>query len=781
MEKILLFLLALFFHISIYSQYLVINEIMSNNCTFLQDEFGDFPDWIELYNGTPDTIHLLNYSLTDEPNCLDRWSFPEVNLPPFHFLLVFASGKDSLSTINLHTNFKISAEGETLILSDSSGIILDVYNEVEMETDISYGRLTDGQNDKLFFYQGSPSFSNNNNIVLNELTASHPSGFYSNSIDLEIYSSKPQDEIHFTLVGSEPTPLSSLYEGPLELTNRETDTIAISNIPTTPLEGPWQLSFFIWKEPESSIQLVNTIRFRSFTDNSPSSKIHSKTYLVHENIINRFEYPVISLMSENNNFFQYDSGIYIPGGTYDELGWNWHPNGNYMNNGIAWERTMHVEFFENDGSLQLDQDCGVRIHGGWSAIYAQKSLRLIARNSYGNNYFTYHLFEHLDSENYDNIVLRNSGNDFIRSHFRDAFMQSLLENLDMELQAFMPSVVFLNGEYWGIHGIRERYNEHYFKRHFNIQKNDLIVVNVCGGNPAIGNNMEYLELQSFAEENDLTIPENYNYILSKIDINNFIDYHIAEIYFGNFDWPCNNVKIWKTIDSLSKWRWLIYDLDGGFGYPHNYSYNNLHSILDTNGIFAPCCTVILRKLLLNESFSELFIDRFALHLNTTFHRDTVIGHILQFKSLFESEMPYHISRWKYPENFSTWENIIDGMVNFAIHRPCYCAEHVIQEFNLNSFGFICDTINSVKITETKSFNIFPNPAENYFFIQLPYKINLISDIFIISLQGDIKLKITPEIVSDNLYKISLANLPKGLYIIKIMHGYNTYFTKLMIK
>ncbi|MCD4682366.1 MAG: CotH kinase family protein, partial [Bacteroidales bacterium] len=697
------------------SQQLVINEFMSANNNVLQDDFGEYSDWIEIYNPSPQTFNLLNWCLSDDPDDIEKWSFPDLLIEPDSFLLVFASGKDTITALNIHTNFKIKSEGEPLILSDNLGNIIDQTEAIELVFNQSYGRLIDGGGQFEIFYSGSPGTSNSNNITLNNLTISHPAGFYVDSIVLDIVSSKPEDVIHFTFDGSCPTLESPVFNNPITLKPGYSTATNISQIPTTPLEGPWQLSQFIWKQPDDNILMADVIRYRSFSGQNPSSEIFSKSYFLDDSIFERFTFPVISVITDSLNLFDYDTGIYIPGKRYDELGWGWWPEGNYINNGKEWERYGHAELFEDNGESSISQDCGVRISGGWSAVMPQKSLRITAYKEYGNNNFNYPIFPESEYSSYKNFVLRNSGNDFIYSHFRDVFMQSLLSGLDMELLAFRPSVVYINGNYWGIHGIRERYDEHYFNRHFDLNEDSLIVVSVCGSQE-IGDNQDYHDMKNFINENSLAIQSNYIYVKTKIDILNFIDYHIAEIYFGNNDWPCNNNKAWKTTQSDSKWRWLIFDLDFGYGHNINYQHNFLEDALAVN-TNCDCSTFLLRKLLENEEFKQQFIDRYALHLNTTFHQDTVINKINEFATLFNSEIKFHIQRWHHPQNFTQWENEVEALIEYATYRPCFCAEHLITKFDLDEFGFDCNSSILDSSINISPFSIYPNPGNGIIYIE----------------------------------------------------------------
>ena len=86
-------ILSLSFNIALIGQDVRLNEIVSSNSIFY-DEDGDTPDWIELFNSGPDDINLNDWSLSDNRNNLNKWVFPEVIIPSNDYLLIWASGKD---------------------------------------------------------------------------------------------------------------------------------------------------------------------------------------------------------------------------------------------------------------------------------------------------------------------------------------------------------------------------------------------------------------------------------------------------------------------------------------------------------------------------------------------------------------------------------------------------------------------------------------------------------------------------------------------------------------
>ena len=204
---------------------------------------------------------------------------------------------------------------------------------------------------------------------------------------------------------------------------------------------------------------------------------------------------------------------------------------------------------------------GVRMHGGATRSLAQKALRLYAKEEYDeeNKSIKYELFENMTKSYNDNplvkfkrVVLRSSGNDNTGgSLFRDALMHALASDLNMNIQASRPCVAFINGEFWGIYNIRERYDNHYFANHYDTDKDKIALITIAvRGTPELQEGDEndiayYYEMIRFFNNHSLTDDANYKKAQEYLDIDNFVDYYIANIYSANADWPGNNNSFWR--------------------------------------------------------------------------------------------------------------------------------------------------------------------------------------------------------------------------------------------
>jgi len=750
---------------------------MSSNTNTLEDAEGDYPDWIEIYNDSDQSVNLLNFGLSDDIEELGKWTFPSIEIASHEYMVVFASAKDVMIGSELHTNFKIKQSGESLILSDQSGNVLHLINPIEMSTDLSYSCIPDGNIDEMFLSFPSPDAQN---VVL--IQVSHPSGYYSNDLSLSINCSNDDFQIYYTLNGGVPNPLSMHYSEPIDLDLYNDLEDDISFIPTTPLDGPGALNSIIWKEP---IKVNNSyiLRYAAFENGVQVSPIDSKTYFVSNNKEIQYDFPVLSLITDSLNLFQHDTGIYIPGRKFEELGWeSWYYHGNFLERGRDWEREVYVSFFEENGDLIFETDAGMRMRGFGSARFSQKSFGLYFRNEYGLSKVEYPIFEDSDVDTFKRLVFRNSGNDCLQTHFHDAILTDLLKPLDLELQNYRASIVFFNGEYWGIHGIREKYDDHYFKYHFGIEEDNINILNwvlqIEEGNVA-----DYPEIIYFVDHNDMSLPESYQFVDQRVDIPNMIDFLIAEIYYANYDWPCNNYKKWKTNDENSKWRYLIYDLDYSFGISSTCSWDTpsfYHALVDGSGW--PNCgssNQLFRGMMENDRFVNEFVNRFAYHLTNTFKSSTVIDKIDEYTNMLEPEMQEHIDRWGYPENISKWYEYIDDMKEFAQERPCYMRQHIMEYFDLESFGFSCDSLDyTPDLYANDHFKIYPNPV-NGDQVNVDYTLlngaNFQIDIF--SSQGRL---IKTAVIHERKTLIEVSSLANGFYILKIYNETQQFNYKLLI-
>lgn len=718
-------------------KYLVINEVLADNIAGLKDEDGDYNDWIEIYNAGDEAIELNEFGLSDDLDDPFKWKFPDVKIEANSFLVIMASGKDKYEDGKyIHTNFKLNNKGDFIVLTNLEGETVDSIKIPETKSNVSFGRIYNNQEQYAILNNTTPGEPNKVSVIkvitpekrLETPIFSKEGGFYEDTFYLELSVEDEETIIYYTLDGSEPTLLSYVYKEPIEITSRENEENRLSKINTV------ENSSLTSELSGNPTYKGTVIRARSYKNGVFSDEIITNTYFINPN----YTLPIISLVTDEDNLFGYEEGIYVPGMIYDkwvsknkntEKNEDILPDTNYSQTGKEWEREAHIEFFEVNGERGISQNIGVRIAGGFSRANLCKSLSIYARTNYDSQgTIEYALFPGLVDNNVNNeelksfksFILRNSGNDFNGTMFKDALMQRLVENTGVETQAYRPSILFINGEYWGIHNIREKYSEYYFKSHYGIEKGDIAVLEIMEneeGNDVMDVSIgrgedikEYNEMIKFIEENDMADDENYKYIESKMDIDNFIKYTVSQIYFANWDWPQNNMKIWRKITKSDepgefndgRWRWLLYDTDGGFNeYEENsleiainkVFYTQQSEDIESEDYIGKCLP--LGKLLENEEFKSKFLDTFNNYLDTIFSTEYVVDTIREMASVIQPEMDDQTERWGMQQNLlglitdkikgkseenMTWEEYVDNLVVFAEKRPEYIKKYLDDYF-----------------------------------------------------------------------------------------------------
>lgn len=429
-----------------------------------------------------------------------------------------------------------------------------------------------------------------------------------------------------------------------------------------------------------------------------------------------FNMAVISIVTHPDNFFSFGTGIYVKGCCADSV-----PPYLGANFWKGWERPINIEMYEPDNTLAFNQGAGVRIFGGFSKGLPMKSLAIIAKEKYGSKKFDYQIFPNKDIKKFNSFVLRNSGGDFNNTHFRDALLTDLTEPIDMDIQAYRPCVVFINGEYWGIHNIREKLNEHYLKNNHGVNKDSVDLLK-HKGDAQCGTSKEYKKLLSFLESNSFETNEKIWELNTKMDVDNYINYNITEVYVDNGD-AGGNIRYWREQKEGARWRWILFDLDLSFGIGSKTAYkeNTLQQMTTHSFEKWPnpaWSTFIIRKLLENDSIQHVYINRFADHLNTIFSEENVVYRIDSIYNLIKDEMPYHVQKW--PLSINTWNERVDRIKTFAIERPHYMRQFIMDKFGLSDTVFISiedfdHTMGKVNLNSIKIKSKF----EGWYFTEVP--------------------------------------------------------------
>lgn len=540
------------------------------------------------------------------------------------------------------------------------------------------------------------SHPNINTTIVYTLDGSEPC---LNNLDSTFYFYKnrfPQLPGQYPFPFLEQSFSTKVYSDSLVIGDRTQDDNKISMISST-----WDVNpnYF----PSFPIRKATVVRARAYLEDQASA-IATHTFFVFEEDEPDYTLPIIAITLSENELFDYEEGIYTAGVDFDQ--WRLenpnsqtshiHTPANFQRRGVETEKPAFFQYFVN-GQPVMSQNIGIRIHGGGSRYISNKNLRLYARNAYDSqNTFNYSVFDDCVYESFKRFILRFDGrlNNSTTNFIRDHFLQNAVAHLRFDTQSYHPNVLFLNGEYWGLYGLMTRYDKHYFERVYGIDEDELDYL-FNNADPQVGDNEHYLMMYDFVDENDMADPENYEYIKTLMDIDNFQDYFISQIYMGNHDWPGNNINFFRKRTNNyephapygkdGRWRWLMADLDHGFGATRPVTFNNLdYATAEGSNSWAnyDWATLLIRNLLENEEFKTSFIIRFADLINTTFLPERMVGLIDYYANRIAPEVPRHIARWKRLNSITVWQNNIQLLRNYANQRPGIQREHIISKFDL---------------------------------------------------------------------------------------------------
>ncbi len=598
--------------------------------------------------------------------------------------------------VHLHTNFRLDTNGEQLVLFHSNGDTLDQISFGYIPSDYSYGRTSDGGSTWGYFPTPTPDSVNNTDYyaAFNENpSVDTKGGIYDGEVTVSLDYHPPQGEVRYTTDGSLPDDASSLWKGDLRI-----DTTTV-------------------------------LRLRTIGDGNLPSQTVTHTYFINES----FSLPVVSLASDPPNLFSSDRGIYVKGDQAEDgfpyFGANFHKE---------WERPVHIELYEPKGEGSFRSRAGMQMHGSWSLGYPQKSLALFARGEYGASAFEYRLFPSLNINRYQAFVLRNSGQDWGWTMFRDAMIHSMADDRYSDVMAYRPVIVFINGRYWGVHNMREKQNEHYLASHHAVApdkidmiENDEVVIQ--------GSMQPYRSLQNYVSQNDLENAQTYQYVSERIDVDNFIDYMTTRMFAATSDWPWNNVKVWKPQSPDGQWRWVLFDGDYGLAGGHLKADTDMYAEVGNQDNFT---SNLFSALLRNDTFRNRFINRYADRLNTDFAVDSMLGRLDRFEQGIEDAMPRHVERWKGTfrdnrswlssalEDMQDWRNNVEVVETFVRQRTGAVWDHLMTEFGLSEadqVSFRLEIGTGEGTIQMNSLNISHYPWQGTYFTGVPVELTANAD------------------------------------------------------
>jgi hypothetical protein len=506
-------------------------------------------------------------------------------------------------------------------------------------------------------------------------------GFYGpEGLDLELRAEPADARLYYTLDGSIPDREARLYSGP--------------------------------------IPILETTVVRIFARSGKKvGEVQTGTFFVGE----KTELPVVSLSVAPHLLFHPETGLFVKGPRASE---------SYPFQGANfWSRRelpAHVEFFEEDDRQVLSENVGMSAFGGMSRVFPQKSIALTARKRYGAKNLKHAFFSDRPFRKYKHLVLRNSGSDFGKTHFRDALITSLGAEMGLEVQAYRPAVVFVNGAYWGLLNLREKINRHFVANHFGVPRDSLDLIE-RRGDVKFGSLAAYNRFRSFlaSPATDLSDPAQYARAAAQMDTDNFLNYQVLQIYADNQD--CGgNIKFWRPWRPNGRWSWLLYDTDFGFGLYEEKAYqnNSLASQTEPDGPVWPnpsWSTLFLRKMLENPGFRDRFANRFMDCINTVFRPEHIVARADSFQRRLEPEMARHLSHWKRGD-MQGWYRNIERMKTFARERPAHMIGFLRARWDLGRTAPVQVRVQGRGTVRINGFVAVRDSFEGLYFEKLPISV-----------------------------------------------------------
>ncbi len=600
---------------------IVINEIMQSNIDCIMDEMNEFPDsWVELYNNSSQSVNLSNFKigLTDDSG--KAWRLPSKTLNSHSYALVYCDKEGS----GFHTDFRLESSKDGELYLYKGDAVIDKLTGIDKQPapNISYGRKTDGSEEWGYQHTPTPNTTNCGKTcerILGDPIFSAEGRATTSKEAIRLALSLPPGSpvgtvIKMTSDGSEPTMSSQTYTSPI------------------------------------TINSTRTIRAKLFCEGylSPRSVTHSYIFFNRDITL-----PVISIVTNNNYFYDNKLGIYVDG----------NYNSNKKNYSYDWRRPINIEYFaEPEKDSEINQLCETRVQGGASRASQLKSLVVYAHKRFGKKRLKYEFFpdQRPGINDFKSVILRNAGNDFDYLYMRDAVIQrTMAKNIDLDWQAWKPSIIYINGVYKGILNISEgSTGDDIYTNYDGLEDIDMLE---NWSQLKEGDKENWEAFTQFYGEHGHTLEEYSKWI----DWEEFINLMVMNLFYNNQDFPGNNIVMWRPKTAYGRWRFVAKDTDFGLGlYGSSADYNSIEWLYDPNydgnrnwaNHYEH--TRLFRRMMEDEDFKREFIDRAAIYMGDFMNESGTREVWDPMYEMIKTEYPYHrklINQW--------WPNYTTELTN----------------------------------------------------------------------------------------------------------------------
>lgn len=641
---------------------LIINELMQSNIDCCMDDQNDFPDsWVELYNPTDADISLANYQIGTKINekgqPVKAWQLPSnVEVPAKGYLLIYCDKSydklvedlsfkvglddEEKEKLRLHTNFRLESGKGCVVYLFKDGVLDESASMVDSlkkqpAPNIAFGRELDGSAKWGYELVPTPGSANGGGLTKKKILGQpifSDSGFVKTSPDpLELTLSLPEGSpegtrIYYTTNGKEPTIDDYLYEGPLYIDH------------------------------------TTVVRAKTFCDGYLSPRSNTQSYIFLDRALTL---PVISIVTDDDYLYGPIKGIFPNNDT------------DYRRDHDNWRRPINFEYFEGEGTKGiLNQLCETRVAGGFSRSFDRKTLIIYANKRFGEKMFKHEFFpdQKPGLKNYKSLSLRNAGNDYDYLYMRDAMTQRLMgTNTDLDWQAWSPTMVFINGEYYAMLNIRERAEEdNIYANYDGLEDLDLIE---NWDNVKEGDMNNWDQFSAFYHQNGHTMAEYEKWM----DCQEFMNLMMMNLFYSNLDFPGGNIVAWRPRTEGGRWRWIAKDVDYAMGYSGGggsipYTFRTLEWLYNPNydqtfnwGANGSEWTLLFRQLMNDPTFRNEFIERYAIYTGDFMNYDGMHRVWDPMYEKIKEELPYFcqaINNWTLYNQYSNEMAYVDNWIRF---------------------------------------------------------------------------------------------------------------------
>lgn len=589
----------------------------------IQEFKSDENDWIELHNGSDQAVDLTGWTLSDNADTPNKYTFSGGTIEAGEYYVVDCTSKPMRQT-ETTAPFSLSPGGETIVLHNAEGMLVDSFDTGALVPDVTSGRVeNDPSIARVFFSEATRGEENDSDVTIGvapQPVFSDNSLYHSEKFSVTITCDDPNAEIYYTTDGSEPTLKSKRYTEPL---------------------------IFIKSMPLRAIAYVSGKRL---------SEITTATYLFEE----PHTVPVVCVNGDPDSIDEVMS-------VTDKF--------------KKVERLAYISYYEADGTLGVSFPAGIKPKGAGTIVYAQKSLSINLRSAYGQSSVTYPFWPGYDYDTFSALVVRNGGQDWDDARIRDSYASALVEGMYVDNSATRPVVVYINGEYNGLYDLNEDQNGEFLETHYGIDNDK---VEFIRRNSAVikGDNEDIKRVRAFAENEDLSDDEVFAEFSQWVDVQYFTDYFIAQTYICNSD--MFNQKYWRTTDYGLKWRPVFFDLDFAFV---TATRDIIGQYFNPNGVPSVDQSLTYFEIYIglkkNKSWRDYCVDRYVEVVETYFNADRATKLFDEMVDVIRPEMSRQIQKWGKPSSMSAWEKEIKTMRTYIEKRPEYALENMRDYFGLS--------------------------------------------------------------------------------------------------